>query len=193
MTNNFELFKREFVEWEFYFIQLIKRKKDNPDEVWINWNNSARCIKTYTIRTKEELEKRKQEMIDIATVTNSRIYIRPSRRKDEDIKNLMSLLIWEHLYYWRHRLSWLYNHACWLDKWIEKLWVIDIDNGSWNHTIAWIKKTILTLRWDARITMQLPTKNWLHLITTPFDMQGFKEIYPHIDVHKNNPTLLYCL
>jgi len=191
MVDNFDRFKREFKEWEFYFIQLIKRKKDNPNENWINWNNSARCIKTYTIRTKEDLDKRRQEMVDISNITNSRIYIRPARRSDEDIKKIMSLLIWEHIYYWRHRLSWLYNHACWLSKWTEKLWVVDIDNNWWNHTVSWIINTILTLKWNAKIVMQLPTRNWRHLITTPFDLQEFKQIYPDIDVHKNNPTLLY--
>lgn len=30
MINNFDKFPREFKEWEFYFIQLIKRSKDNP-------------------------------------------------------------------------------------------------------------------------------------------------------------------
>jgi hypothetical protein len=36
-------------------------------------------------------------------------------------------------------------------------------------------------------------KNGVHLITTPFNLQQFKEEYQDIDVHKNNPTLLYCL
>ena len=33
----------------------------------------------------------------------------------------------------------------------------------------------------------------IDLITTPFNLQQFKEKYPDVDVHKNNPTLLYCL
>ena len=35
--------------------------------------------------------------------------------------------------------------------------------------------------------------NGIHLITTSFNLQQFKEKYPDIDIHKNNPTLLYCL
>ena len=85
MINNFDRFPREFKNWEFYFIQLIKRAKDNPWVRWINWNNHARCIKTYSIRTQEDLKKRKQEMIDIATVCNARIYIHPARRNEEEI------------------------------------------------------------------------------------------------------------
>ena len=37
----------------------------------------------------------------------------------------------------------------------------------------------------------IPTKSGFHLITTPFDMSTFAKQYPNIDVHKNNPTLLY--
>lgn len=35
------------------------------------------------------------------------------------------------------------------------------------------------------------TKSGYHLITKPFDMQVFRERFPDIDVHKNNPTNLY--
>lgn len=30
-----------------------------------------------------------------------------------------------------------------------------------------------------------------HLITNAFDVAGFTKKYPDIDIHKNNPTLLY--
>ena len=45
----------------------------------------------------------------------------------------------------------------------------------------------------AKVIINIPTKSGYHLITTPFNLQQFKEEYPDIDVHKNNPTLLYCL
>ena len=31
-----------------------------------------------------------------------------------------------------------------------------------------------------------------HIITTPFNMEAFKKLYPEVDVHKNNPTILFC-
>lgn len=37
----------------------------------------------------------------------------------------------------------------------------------------------------------IPTKNGKHLITIPFDLRQFRKIYLKIDVHKNNPTVLY--
>ena len=44
-----------------------------------------------------------------------------------------------------------------------------------------------------KIISIIPTKSGNHLITSPFNIKQFKEKYPDIDVHKNNPTLLYCL
>lgn len=38
---------------------------------------------------------------------------------------------------------------------------------------------------------EIPTMNGCHLITKPFNLQKFKEKFPKIDVHKNNPTVLY--
>ena len=42
---------------------------------------------------------------------------------------------------------------------------------------------------------RVQTAHGMHLITTPFNTQKFGQQFPDIDVHKNNPTLLYfnCL
>ena len=37
----------------------------------------------------------------------------------------------------------------------------------------------------------VPTAHGMHLITTPFNRQKFGEKFPTIDIHTNNPTLLY--
>jgi hypothetical protein len=42
-----------------------------------------------------------------------------------------------------------------------------------------------------KVVKKIPTPHWMHLITTPFDLQEFKKVYPEIDVHKNNPTILF--
>jgi hypothetical protein len=54
---------------------------------------------------KEQLEKYKQEIIDIATVTNSRIYMHPTRRNKEEIRKEMCYMIGENIMYNRHNLS----------------------------------------------------------------------------------------
>lgn len=43
----------------------------------------------------------------------------------------------------------------------------------------------------SKIYDYIPTKNGYHIITKPFNLKQFREKYPDIDVHKNNPTVLY--
>jgi len=192
MVNNFNKFDWKFVEWEFYFIQIIRRKKDNPGVAGINWDNSARYIKEYSIYTREQLDKRIDEMTSIANVMNARIYIHPARRSIESVTKTMALLMGEHIWLGKHNLSWLYRHACWLNKGTEKRWVVDMDwDAQEEESLAQTKKFIQSLKWDAEIILTLKTKNWAHIITTSFDLNEFKKRYPNIDVHKNNPTLLY--
>ena len=40
---------------------------------------------------------------------------------------------------------------------------------------------------------RIPTKSGIHLISKPFNMNTFKKKYPNIDVHKDNPTILFCI
>lgn len=85
----------------------------------------------------------------------------------------------------------------------QKRWIIDVDepeidvlmtdfidfnclplvktteNGS---TVPYIKSKIIA---------SIPTKNGWHLITTPFNMQQFKNEFPDVDTQKNNPTVCY--
>lgn len=42
-----------------------------------------------------------------------------------------------------------------------------------------------------KVCLAVPTKSGVHLITHPFDVGTFQKSFPNIDVHKNNPTLLY--
>lgn len=189
MINNFDTFPFEFMDWEFYFFQIIKRKKDNPDTAWINWNNHARCIKTYSIYTKEQLDKRKQEIIDICTVTNSRLYMHPARRSKDKVRLEMLSLITENIVSNKHTLDWLYNTACWQKTYSQSLWVVDIDD--WWPTVDMVELTVNSIRPFNTVQFRIKTKNWRHLITKPFDLNEFKNNHPDIDVHKNNPTIIF--
>jgi NAD(P)-dependent dehydrogenase (short-subunit alcohol dehydrogenase family) len=44
---------------------------------------------------------------------------------------------------------------------------------------------------ENKIITSIPTLNGVHLICKPFDISDFKKQYPLIDIHKNNPTVLY--
>jgi len=37
----------------------------------------------------------------------------------------------------------------------------------------------------------IKTRSGVHIICRPFNLQKFKEEFPEVDVHKDNPTILY--
>jgi len=190
MLDNLEqiksLLKRDN-ENEFYYIQVIQRKKDIE---WFTWNN--RIIKDYYIYSMEQLDKRYDEIKKLCEIFNARAYIRLSRRNSEDIARDMIVSIWESFKNRSYNhLRKIYSTVVWQSVWLDKLWIIDLD---WVDIWSWLQRheylCSLKPQWE-KIVQRIKTKNWIHIITKPFDLQKFKDQYPNIDVHKNNPTILY--
>lgn len=172
---------------EFYFCQILKRKKENPE-----LGNNSYVVKTYFIKSIEELEKDKGEMICLADFHKARVCINLNKRSFERIcyHNLKSIT--DHIMnkdFSGVRKS--YNSCCGSYATDENTkWVVDIDvKGRYANEVL---KDIDTLRPEGnKLITILETKNGVHLITKPFDVQAFRAKYPDIEIHKNNPTILY--
>jgi hypothetical protein len=72
----------------------------------------------------------------------------------------------------------------------DKTWVVDIDDTGSDYNEMLLLIDSLQPEGGKLVTI-VQTKNGLHLITKPFNLQDFRAVYPDIDVHKNNPTVLY--
>ena len=191
MINNLEqiskLLKFED-ENEFYFIQVIQRKKEVAD---LGRNN--RVIKIYYVYSLDKLEKYKEEIIDLCELFNARAYIHLNRRNSKVISfEMMELLATNIKNSHFNQLHNLYNSVCGQhhsDK--DKTWIIDIDDKNRDY-IEEISDTLFPIQpAGEKIISIIETKNGFHLITKPFNSQKFGEIYPEISLHKNNPTILY--
>ena len=78
----------------------------------------------------------------------------------------------------------------------EARWVVDLDDINDITMVENIKYQLTLLEpIGEKIKAIIPTKSGFHLISTPFNVQKFKDsiIGKTIDIHKNNPTLLYCI
>ena len=197
MKNNIEIIKPLLKfdnENEFYFIQVLQRSKENPD---LGKNN--RLLKAYYVYSIEYLDKIYPELVKMANEFNARVYIHLNRRNAYQI----SLEMLEDLAHsikcgQIHSLDKIYNSACGRhhsEK--DKTWIIDIDEQDLEEiNLNKLKENVNSFiePFDERdkIIAEIPTKNGIHLISTPFNSQKFGEIYPNIQVHKNNPTILYC-
>lgn len=200
MVNNFERI-RWMLNFDnpdyFYFIQIYRRRKDNPDQ-----NKDMILIDNFFIYGEEEFSRASSRIIDICTSNNARAYIRLNRRSSKQIalKTLGRIAKMVEDENYRHVKRAYLSCAGEYHKEEDKTWVIDIDRDEMksdaeyeqyiNEVIFETQKLIQeTGRDDSMHT--IPTKNGIHLICRPFNLASFKRIFPEIDIHRDNPTVLF--
>lgn len=202
LVNNFNLFK-EIMEFnnedEFYFVQILIRGKDGHTEQGVNGNNKNRLIKYYTIRSVDELSRKEEEIKSICHALNARAYIHPTKRSFSEVADA-TLRVTTDMYLSGKNVVGLkgaYSTACgksFISN--DKKFVIDIDKEDENLVdIVNFIEIWCDPKAEAKFLYKVPTAHGVHIITKPFNTKLFSERYPDIDVHKNNPTLLYfeCL
>lgn len=200
IVDNFELFKSVMKfdsEDDFYFVQILIRGKDGHTEQGVNGNNKNRLIKIYTIKSADHLSRVEDEIKAICRAVNGRAYIHPARRSfrevaDEMFRNFTQTYI-------SHNdigLKGCYSTACgksFVTK--HKLYVVDLDGEDANidkmNAVAEFIEDECEPFGTLKLQYIVPTAHGKHLICKPFNTQKFCEKFPTIDVHKNNPTLLY--
>lgn len=72
----------------------------------------------------------------------------------------------------------------------KRTWVVDVDNPDQLEQIIYTINELPPVV-DNKIIKTLPTVNGRHIISTPFDLKRFSQLFPEVDVQKNSPTLLY--
>lgn len=196
--DNFELIK-PLLKFEnkgdFYFVQVLQRKKDfEPSQKRLGRNNNNRLIKPYYIYSVEQLEAYKEEIIKLCELFNARAGINLNRRNNKDvaIKCLEILAIAMRKNDEFKGVSKIYSSACGKESSTDKLWIVDIDNMTYDEIFDVIYYfSSQCMPEGNKLIAKIPSKNGVHLITTRFDRKKFAEKYPTIEIHTNNPTNLY--
>lgn len=178
-------------EDDFYYLQIIQRRKENP-----NLESNNRVIKNYYINSLEYLESRYEEIKALCYKFNARASLRLNKRsyKKVSFKTLQKIsnLICSENY---NSVYKSYDRSCGNGHNDEnKKWILDIDYPKGIKEIKNIKKFLKTLEPEIgsdKTLMVLPTKNGFHIITKPFNVKKFKEVFPEIDIHKDNPINLF--
>jgi len=193
IVDNFELISKHLTfnsSDDFYFLQVLVRGKDGHN---VSGNNKNRLIKYYTIRSIEDLQKYKSEIKSICDLYNARAYIHPTKRSFKDVaKVVLQETVTTYCSENWIGLKSVYSTACgksWQTE--DKRFVVDID---WPALHLDEIKNFIENNCEpigSKILYEVPTMNGIHLITSPFNVDKFSRQFPKIDVHKNNPTLLY--
>lgn len=202
MIDNFELIKPLLTfpnDDIYYHLQILRRGKDHPELPAAN-----RMIKSYFICSLEGLDYVEQEIKDLCKFFGARAYINLAPKSIKKTTMLQLKYLAERVYMGDFKKIWKSWNTCAGEiKGEESRWVVDIDAKTYDEIfhIQKISKEISDFIEKCepdtspllKVIADIPTKSGCHLITTPFNFQQFKEQYPDVDVHKNNPTLLYCL
>lgn len=182
---------------DFYFVQIYMRKKEHRE-----LGSNSYILKTYYITSVEHLESKMDEIITLCETFNARGYINLNKRSFEKLSYQLLKKISDKIlnkdFITMHRA---YNSVCGeFTNDNNKKWIVDLDKlegesdenfmNRMNMVINTIKNCEPNRRENKVLTF-IPTKNGLHLITSPFNKEEFKRFYPETDVHVNNPALLY--
>jgi hypothetical protein len=210
MTDNIEQIRKlllfEENSKDFYFLQIMKRRKDNPD-----LDKDMVIIKNYYIESSEQLHKFIPRIIDTCNFENARAYIRLNKRNYNKLGLQMIKRVADYIASGNERaLKNVFDSVAGeFHSDDNKTWVVDVDwkdfegltltdhskmvegNIQLQNLISRIEELQIETGRESMCEM-IPTKNGFHIITHPFNLQKFKLDYWFIDVHKDNPTILYC-
>jgi hypothetical protein len=193
MIDNLELIKPLLNfenEGDFYMLYIFKRKKDQPEGERDN-HQSVRTIRSYCIKSIEQLEKRYDEMKLMCEMFKARAYIHVQKQNHKDVSLNMMVALAQRIQDGNHEQQNLFDSVVGQLKTLEKRWIVDIDTKDIQE-IRNIQVTINRCKPEGPKTKYIiPTKNGFHLITDRFDVMEFKKQYPDVDIQKKNPTLLF--
>ena len=197
IIDNFDLLQTQFSKLvnkeDFFFIQLIQRKKDGN-------KSHVREIKNFYIYNEEDFLKQKDCIISLCKYYNARAYFWVNPRNARDI-SLECIRAYADLINQKDCSKGykLWDKKCGVhpSSAYERLWVVDIDSKDQSNLNLMCE--LINTCWkdnSRKIGYVIPTVNGYHIITNKFNTHFFEQLLiinqlGHIDIHKDGPTLLY--
>ena len=197
--NNLEIIKpliSNCNEGEFYLLLVIHRPKDGLTKFDKEGSKSKqKTIKSYYISNVEYLERKMDEIMTLCELFNARAYINLTKKSWKQIacmsiENLGHYLMKEEY----NKVVSVIDASCGQTGACDgnNLYLVDIDTKDELEVERIINSVNDSAPKGDKIVAKIPTVHGCHLITKGFNPNQFREFYPKpIDIHKNNPTLLY--
>lgn len=197
MIDNFDLIANSLLnfskESDFYFIQIIQRHNKGF--------NKNKLIKDFYIYSKQELIDLKSRIIEYCTKYECRAYIYPCKRNTKElclkaINYLSNLLLTNDKCDGRNVWGIVSSQFKSLES--PSLYLVDVDSKDTLLLDNYIRNISNVEGSEGyRVKAIVPTVHGFHLITTGFNVSNFNKLcceqnIPKVEVHKNNPTLLYA-
>jgi hypothetical protein len=180
----------------FFFVQILKRRKENPEMT----SNNITCDVLYVKDAKDLLTKQTRIMKRCFD-ENARAYINLNVRSKRKVALQTMKIMAECIANDNYNVANAYTSAVGnTHSDPNKTWVIDIDydkdmpdefNQGYVEGLSQLISNLIVETGKTPKIHKIPTKNGIHLITQPFNTQKFGEIHGNIDIHKDNPTILF--
>ena len=181
----------------FYFVQIWKRRKENPE-----MDKGVVVIDSFYINSLDSFDKKIPMIKNLCEEHNARAYINLNELSHEKVTYEAISILVNGLKRGNTR-EWMgvANSACGqVNASKEKLWLIDLD-GSDVDKADEIEKYVNSCEplvdkntgqeIGNKVVLRVPSKNGMHMMVRTFNKEKFNTVFPNIDIHKNNPTILY--
>lgn len=195
-VDNFHLIKKHIHSTadsgEFYMLQIMRRTKDQKG---YEGKHRQSIIKSYYISSPEYLDEKRDEIIGLCEMFNARAYINLNKKSYKQVSLKALEILAGKIAHEDYNIKSIFESACGQTGACDglKTWIVDYDSKDVEGLIrvSSIIDSIEPIGVD-KIVATVPTRHGYHLITRPFNMKAFYEMYNEsIDIHKDNPTVLY--
>lgn len=198
MINNFKILQNIFEnisEDEVIFVMLLKRKKDFTTDK--SNHQSARLIRTYSIKSLEYFNEKEDEIIKLCEFFKCRAYIDIRKKNNKIIALDMLKQIAEQIKNEQYDCSNIYHSILSSSSSKDKVWIVDLDSKDDEIYQKIVDKIgeISEYGHNGKVLYKVPTRQGYNILTTPFRMDYFmkwkEENKIDVDVHKHGTALLY--
>lgn len=197
MIDNFDIlsgwFNNLIDSRDFFFVQVIQRRKDCKIDT--NYN----VIKDYYFFNEETFLSKKEEIITLCKAFNARAYfwVNPRNCKEVQYELIRETLraIEVGAYKLFSNLSKAIGHK--RSSNFKPIWILDFDTKDTELITKYLDIAMGCKHAGSSLVFDLiPTVNGYHALTKGFDLKQFTQQLAiakldSIDIHKDNPTVLY--
>lgn len=197
MIDNFDIlsgwFNNLIDSRDFFFVQVIQRRKDCKIDT--NYN----VIKDYYFFNEETFLSKKEEIITLCKAFNARAYfwVNPRNCKEVQYELIRETLkaIEVGAYKLFGNLSKAIGHK--RSSNFKPIWILDFDTKDTELITKYLDIAMGCKHAGSSLVFDLiPTVNGYHALTKGFDLKQFTQQLAitkldSIDIHKDNPTVLY--
>ena len=182
---------------DFYFLQILQRKKDHNNTKVNGSNNNSRLVKAYYVGSIDYLDFIEPEVKELCTIFGARAGINLNRRSYEKTAFHALRKVADQIMNRDYtHVNKAFNSVCGLySSETDKRWLLDFDERMYEDDYENLMNGLFKIQPIGNKFIDIiPSKSGFHIISKPFNILQAKHLTTtyNFEIHKNNPTNLFC-